>query len=190
MFIPMQKSKRAHDKLFVLAEKMLSSTFLRHAYINFFERATLEEFEMAGIKKEHNILHIGCGPLPNTIISLAKNIDASYVGIDRDKDAVKIARKIVKEYGLKNVMIEEGDALSYPVKDFDFIIISFGVEPKEKVFERLRKEMKKDAKIVYRKTWDFMDVIYGRKDFLPSGFKVVAFHNRRDFIKSYLLEKV
>jgi len=186
----MQKSKRLHDQLFIITEKILSSTLLRRAYINFFEKSILEEFEMVNIGSNDKILHVGCGALPNTLISLAKNIAAHYIGIDKDKEAVEIAKKIVAEYGLKNVEIEQGDALHYPFKEFDIIIISFGVEPKEKVFDRLKKETKEDVRIVFRKTWDFMDVIYGRKYFLPTGFKIVAFHNRRDFIKSYLLKKV
>ncbi len=182
-------SKKIHDKLFILIEKLLSSTFLKHAYIKFFERATLEEFEMVGINRNDKVIHIGCGALPNTLISLAKNIPANYVGIDRDRESVRIAKKIVERYKIKNVKIEEGDALNYPIQDFDLIIVSFGVEPKEKVFERIRKEAKKNAKIIYRKQWDFMDKIYGRKDFLPNGFKIISYHKRRDFIKSYLLVK-
>ncbi len=185
----MQKSKRLHDRMFIFAEKFLSTSVLRHAYIKFFEKATLEEFEMVGIGKEDRILHVGCGPLPNTLITLASYTKAEYVGIDRDREAVKIARNIVKEYGLNNVKIEIGDAAKYPFKEFDVIIISFGVEPKEIVFKRLKEETKKGVRVVFRKTWDFMDVIYGRKIEVPEGFKIVAHHNRRDLIKSYLLKK-
>ena len=186
----MQKSKRLHDYMFIVTEKILSSSILRHAYIKFFERATLEEFEMVEIGEEDKVLHVGCGPLPNTLVTLAKHIKAAYVGIDKDGEAVEIARKIVSEYGLKNVEIEEGDAAYYPLKDFDVIIISFGVEPKEIIFKRLMEETKKGVRVVFRKTWDFMDAIYGRKIEVPNGFKIVAHHNRRDLIKSYLLKKV
>jgi len=186
----MQKSKRLHDRMFIKMEKMLSSSFLRHAYINFFERATLEEFAMVEIERHNKVLHIGCGPLPNTLITLARNMPAEYVGIDIDEEAVKIARNVVKAYGLKNVSIEKGDATSYPLQNFDIIIISYGVEPKERVFYRLKNETKEKVKIVYRKQWDFMDALYGVKEIVPPGFKIKAFHKRRDLIKSYLLEKV
>ena len=186
----MQKSKRLHDRMFIKMEKILSSTILRRAYINFFERATLEEFEMVDIGEGDNVLHIGCGSLPNTLITLARNFPASYTGIDVDGEAVEIARDAVREYGLKNVEIERGDAISYPLKDFNIIIISYGVEPKEAVFRRLKNETKEDVRIVYRKQWDFMDAIYGVRETIPDGFKVKAFHKRRDMIKSYLLEKI
>jgi len=184
----MQKSKRVHDYLFIFLEKYLSSLPLKHAYIKFFEKATLEEFEIVDINENDTILHIGCGPLPNTLITLAQHFKANYTGIDKDKEAVKIARKIVKEYRL-NIKIEEGDAIDYPLQHFDIIIVSYGVEPKEKIFKRLRKETKENVRIILRKQWDFMDTIYGR-NIIPEGFKVIGYKKRRDFLKSYLLMKV
>lgn len=186
----MHSSKKMHDRMFIKIEKIFSSSFLRNAYIKFFERATMEEFEMVGIEESDRVIHIGCGPLPNTLISLARNIPARYTGIDIDEEAVEIARDMIKKYGIENVAIEKGDALSYPLNNFDVIIISYGVEPKEEVFKRLRDETKNDVRIVYRKQWDFMDFIYGVREIVPSGFRIKDFHKRRDMIKSYLLEKV
>jgi len=172
-----------------MVEKFLASTPLKHAYINFFEKATLEEFEMVGIKENNNILHAGCGSLPNTLISLARNFKANYFGIDIDPEAVEIAKKVVNEYKLDNVIIEEGDAFTYPLKNFDVIIVSFGLNAERKFFERLKNEAKNGVKIIYRKQWDFLNFIYGTKDEIPEGFKMMTYHKRRDFIKSYLLEK-
>ena len=185
----MQKSKKMHDKLFIVLERILSSSFLRHVYINFFEKATLEEFDKVEINENERIIHIGCGPLPNTLITLAKYRNAKYFGIDKDKKSTILARKVIEEYDLENIIIEEGDALDYSFENFDIIIISFGVEPKEVVFEKIRKETKKDVIIIFRKQWDFMDLVYGRKDFIPHGFKVLNYHHRRDMLKSYILQK-
>ncbi|MEM1513728.1 MAG: class I SAM-dependent methyltransferase [Candidatus Thermoplasmatota archaeon] len=181
------QTKKLHDHMFIFAEKLLSKFFSK-AYINFFERAIIEEFKMVGIKENDKLIHIGCGPLPNTLISLAKNIKAKYVGIDKDKEAVEIAKKIVEKYAL-DIKIEEGNALNYPINDFDIIVVSFGVEPRNQVFERIRKDCKKNARIVFRKQWDFLDAIFGKKD-LPDGFEVISQHKRRDFIKSYLLKPI
>lgn len=186
----MQKGKGMHDRLFIKMEKLFSASFLRHAYVKFFERATLEEFHMVDIQKNDAVLHIGCGPLPNTLISLARHSDATYVGIDRDPESVTIARRMVHEYHLNNVTIEHGDAMHYPLNIFDFIIISFGVEPKEEIFERMRHEMSDEALVIYRKQRGFMDALYGRRDFIPEGFEVVDAHHRRDMLTSYLLKKI
>jgi len=186
-----KKSKSFHDFALRTLEKILSANFFGRLYTKFFEKMTLDEFEMVEIKKEHKILHVGCGAVPNTLLILAGNMEAHFVGIDRDKKAVEKAREMVKKYGLdEKIKIEKGDAMLYPLSDFDVIIISLGVEPREKVFERIKNETRNDAKVVARKPWDFMDKIYGKKEFIPNGFKIVKTFNRQDFIKSMLLTKV
>lgn len=185
-----KKSKGMHDFLLRSMEKIFATNFFGKVYTKFFEKMTLDEFKMVNIKQKEKILHIGCGAVPNTLLILAKHFDAFFVGIDRDAKAVEKAREMVKKYGLENkIKIERGEAISYPVSNFDVIVISLGVEPKEEVFERIRSEMKGGARVVARKPWDFMDVIYGRKGFTPNGFKVINTFNRQDFIKSMLLER-
>lgn len=184
-FFNMTKSKRMHDKMFIMLERSMRR--FHRAYINLYEKMTLEEFEMVEIEGDERVLHIGCGPIPNTLIVLARNIPAHYTGIDRDKEAVKIARDVIREYNIDNIIVEYGDAMSYPLKEFDVIVASYGVEPAGEVFERIRRDARKDARIVYRKQWDFMNRIYGRSD-IPPGYEVIAEHKRRDMIKSYLLK--
>lgn len=185
-----KKSKSLHDLALRTLEKILSTNFLGRIYTKFFEKMTLDEFEMVGIEKNHKVLHVGCGAVPNTLLILAKNMDASFVGIDRDEKAVEMARKMVKSYGLeRKIKIEIGDALSYGFSEFDVIIISLGVEPRDKIFERIINETEDNAKIVARKPWDSMDRVYGRDEFVPRGFDVVKTFNRQDFIKSMLMVK-
>ncbi len=185
-----KKSKGFHDIMLRTLEKILSVVFFGKVYTKFFEKMTMAEFEMVDIKRSYRVLHVGCGAVPNTILILAKNVGASFVGIDRDKKAVERARDMVGRYGLgKKIHIDNGNAVSYPFSGFDVIIISLGVEPREKVFKRIRDESGDNTKIIARKPWDSMDKIYGKEEFVPIGFKVVKTFNRQDFIKSMLLVK-
>jgi len=185
-----KKSKGMHDFLLCTLEKFLATNFFGKIYTKFFEKITLDEFKMVNIKQGEKILHIGCGAVPNTLLILANHFDAFFVGIDRDKKAVKKAREMVEKWKLGNkIKIENGEAISYPISNFDVIVISLGVEPREKIFERIRNEMKEGAVIIARKPWDFMDIIYGRKEFIPNGFRIIKTFNRQDFIKSMLLER-
>ncbi len=184
-----KKSKGMHDVMLRTIEKFFATNMLGRVYTKFFEKMTLDEFQMVKIGEKEKILHIGCGAVPNTLLILATYFNASFVGIDKDKKAVKKAREMVKKYGLeKKIKIEKGEAISYPISTFDVIIISLGVEPREKVFERIRKEMKNGTRIIARKPWDFMDAIYGRKEFIPNGFKIIKTFHRSDFIRSMLLK--
>jgi hypothetical protein len=189
-FSSMRNPKQAHDRLFLLAETLLSSTWLRHVYVKFFDKATLEEFSEVAIVDTDQVVHIGCGPLPNSLISLARRYPATFVGIDRDARAVTLARKLVGEYGISNVTIHHGDALDCDVAQYDLIIVSYGVGSEEALFSRLGTGMARNARAVYRKQWNVMDLLYGRRFSLPEGFEEVAVHNRRDLIQSHLLKKI
>ncbi|KAA0002433.1 MAG: class I SAM-dependent methyltransferase [Thermoplasmata archaeon] len=138
-----KKSKSFHDLALRTLEKILSTNFFGRLYTKFFEKMTLDEFEMVEIKKGNKVLHVGCGAVPNTLLILAGNMEAHFVGIDRDKKAVEKARGMVKKYELdKKIKIEKGDAMTYPLSNFDVIIISLGVEPREKKRYLRELEMK------------------------------------------------
>ena len=183
-----RKSKNFHDVVLRGFEKAISATFIGTIYTAFFRQMTINEFQMACIRPDHRVLHVGCGSVPNTLLILAEALPALYVGIDRDSVAVDRAREMVQEYGLEQrVMIEEDDALTVDYSSFDLIILSLGVEPREAILAAMRESMQSDAKIVARKPWDFMDRLYGRKEFIPLGFRIVGVFHRPDFIKSMLL---
>ena len=184
-------SKNFHDVVLRGFEKAISATFVGTIYTAFFRQMTIKELQMACIQPEYRILHVGCGSVPNTLLILAEALPASYVGIDRDGVAVGRARNMVQQYGLEQrVTIEEDDALAVDYSSFDLIILSLGVEPREAILAAMCESMKSDAKIVTRKPWDFMDRLYGRKEFIPQGFCIVDVFHRPDFIKSMLLVPV
>lgn len=183
------KSKSVHDLLLRSFEKVVATTVLGTLYTRFFEKMTLEEFSMVDIRPHHRVLHIGCGGVPNTLLILGRHVEASYVGIDRDPEAVWRARAMVERRGLAHrITVEQGDALTYPLNGFDLIVVSLGVEPRKEVFARIGEEAPQAA-VIARKPWDFMDRIYGREEGIPRGFEVVDVFHRQDFIKSMLLKK-
>jgi len=183
-----RKSKSLHDVTLRMLEKAIAATFIGDVYTAFFRRMTVSEFRMADIQPGHRVLHAGCGSVPNTLLILAEAMEASYMGIDRDAEAVARARGMIRRYGLEQkVTIEKRDALAMDYDGFDLVILSLGVEPRETILAAIRGSMRSDGKIVARKPWDFMDRLYGRKEFTPHGFRVVETFHRPDFIKSLLL---
>lgn len=183
-----RKSKSFHDVALRTFEKTIADTCIGRVYTAFFRQMTVREFRMADIQPEYRVLHVGCGSVPNTLLILAEATTASYVGIDRDTTAVVTARKMVRRYGLgQQITIEERDALAVNYDGFDLVILSLGVEPREAILAAIHDGMNPDAKVVARKPWDFMDRLYGRKEFIPRRFRIVETFHRPDFIKSLLL---
>ncbi len=183
-----RKSKSLHDVALRTLEKAIAATFIGDVYTAFFRQMTISEFQMATIQPGHRVLHVGCGSVPNTLLILAKATRASYLGIDRDAGAVASAREMTRRYDLeKQVTIQERDALAMEYGGFDLIVLSLGVEPRKAILAAIHDGMHPDAHVVARKPWDFMDRLYGRKEFVPHGFRVVDTFHRPDFIKSLLL---
>ncbi|DAC73132.1 MAG TPA: hypothetical protein DSN98_01625 [Thermoplasmata archaeon] len=109
------------------------------------------EYESVGISENSKILHIGCGPYPLTVIELASLGKVKIVGIDKDPDAVRQARDVLKKKGLeKKVNIYEGDGSSYPVKPFDVIIVSTCSYPKASILEHIFTTAKPNTIIIVR----------------------------------------
>jgi protein-L-isoaspartate O-methyltransferase len=126
------------EKLGDLYEKTISDSYVR-------------ESELFDISDSKNILHIGCGAYPITTITLAKFNGGNIVGIDKNPKAVEKAVEIVKTKGIENrVKIERGDGISYPVENFDAIIVSSCSIPKSKILEHLFTSAKPSCKIIIR----------------------------------------
>lgn len=182
--------KGIHDKIIFNLELILErSKFLSNLYTKFFTKMTLEEFSMAGIDplKNANVLVIGCGPVPHTLIILGKNTRWNIKGIDKDINAVERARNMIRENNLEDrVRVENEEGLNVDLKEYELIVIAYGVEPKEKVLERVLNEKPSNAKVIYRTTWEIFDIIYGKEN-LPRGAFVKSLYYRPDFVKSLLV---
>ena len=113
------------ERLGALYEKVLSKTYKK-------------EGNKLGIYDAENILHIGCGSYPVTAITLAELNGGKIVGIDRNKKAIEPAIEVIKNKNLEDrIKIEHGDGTSYPLDNFDTIIISGCSVPKLKVLKHI-----------------------------------------------------
>ena len=126
------------------------------------ERLVTAEIKGASLTEKDRILHIGCGSIPYTATIVARKVGASITAVDNDSMVVRNASNYLlnREFG-DMVKIEEGDALDYPVSDFDVIIVSLGVMPRDLVLRQLQLQLKNGTRIICRspagilaKIWD------------------------------------
>lgn len=177
-----------HNVLIGLFEKLLcKSNLLSKLYIAFFKKMTIKEFSMAPIPEDAKVMIIGCGSLPHTMIILGLEKKWRLTGVDIDKDAVNKAKSLVKKYKLKGeIEIIQENGLTVDLSDYDLIVVSFDVKSKEKMLERLLKDMDEKTFILYRTTWESLELIYG-KDIITKKAAIEKTFYRSDFIKSLLL---
>ena len=109
------------------------------------------EIILADISKNDKVLHIGCGPIPATSILLTKKSGVQVIGIDKNLRSVNQARLCVSKTDVSDkIKITHGDARSYPIGDYDIIIISQGIKPIKEILEHISKSMKNDAHVIFR----------------------------------------
>lgn len=178
-----------HNKLLRIAEKILSrSNFLTELYINLQEGTIREEFSHFR-EDEVNLLVIGCGSIPNTIISLARWRKWNITGIDRDETAIRNALRIIERYKLRNVRIEKVDGIDVSLKGYDIIVVALGIEPKRKVLERIARDADKGTYILCR-TAGLFSRIFGRENFDDiKGLRLVKRYRRKDGTEAIIFLK-
>lgn len=111
----------------------------------------LKEIKMAKLTSKDKVLHLGCGIFPTASIIIAEETNASVIGIDNNKIALKFAKKVIKRKKLSNlIQIEFGEGTDYDVSCFDVIFIAINVWPIDKVLKHLASQVKKDVRIICR----------------------------------------
>jgi len=120
----------------------------------------LSEYKSLGISQGKKILHIGCGPYPLTEVSLAQQFDAQVVGIDKNKNIIKMAQEVVNNNFLQDkISIKYANGIDYSMENFDVIIISSCAFPKNKILENIIHHAKKGCIIILRELDIAMDDI-------------------------------
>ena len=178
-----------HNKLLRFVEKIFSkSNFLTEFYIDIQERTVLEEFSQFDLDINSKVLIMGCGSIPNTVRSLARNKKWEIVSIDRDEIAVRNAEKIIDRYGLKNVIVKKADGMEVDLKGYNLIVVALGIEPKSRVLERISKDADSGTYILCRTAGAFSK-IFGKENLEVNGLKMIKRYRRKDGTESIVFVK-
>jgi len=125
--------------------------FALHYYDNSIGSEYRREYQKYQINNNDNILHIGCGIFPLTEITLARQTNATIVGIDKNKRIIQKALSSVQHYGLENqIRIKHGVGEKFPLSSFSVIIISSCASPKKSILNHIINQMNPGAKIIIR----------------------------------------
>lgn len=187
------KLKKLNDLSFVLIEKILFKfQKFHHFYLDFYNEMTENEIKLANISKDDNILHIGSGPMPATLILLARKTKAKVTGIDNNINSVNQSKILLSKYDFSDrVKIIYADARKFPIKDFNIILISQGIKPRNEILEYISKSINSDTKIIFRTT-SLINGELGDEDmFLKDIFFInsIVSHKENGLLISILLNK-
>jgi precorrin-6B methylase 2 len=178
---------------FITSEKIFSKlNKLLPTYIHYYQELIQTEIELAQLTKAYKILDIGSGSIPASCILLAKGTTAAVTGIDKDLESVKRSKKIISRLNLEGrVEIIYANAMEFPMNDFDIIIIANGIQPYNDLLERVAKNMRDDATVVFRTFSHHYEELAPKDYFLKKIFRVgrKTFHKKSGSLVSILLYK-
>jgi len=146
--------------------------FLGKIYLALCRGLVEKEIKEAAITFHDRVLHIGCGSFPYTALIISANTKSRVTAIDNDPLAVENALQYIKNKGEGGVeKIQHREGLNFPILDFDVILVSTGVVPKQVVLKNIYESMKMGARLIYRNPNGFMGRLFNKE--------VVLFNNAR-----------
>ncbi len=120
-------------------------------YPNYLELARME-CTGAKLNLGENIVFIGSGPLPLSLILLCRLYDVNAIGIEINPQFVSISRELIDRLGLVDrIRIIEGNHFSFP-QDNKCKLVMIGAEalPKDEIFNHLANILPGNTIVSYR----------------------------------------
>lgn len=193
MKIDVSSFKKVIDYMFKIVEKIIIKLKkLLPSYIKYYVDIIDKEINIAKISSSTRVVHIGCGPIPSTSILIAKKTGANIIGVDKNPRTVEKARSCLHELGYANkIQIKQAEASNFPIENFDVILISHGIEPRDKFLKYVSKSMKEDAIVVFRTFSSDLGELIESDAFLKDIFKIdkIASHRKHGSVISVTLLK-
>ncbi len=154
-----------------------------------------EEFELLNKKSPDNILIVGSGPFPETLIESAKIFTHShFFGLDVDEEAVLLSQKILGIY-YKNmaekISIVHADASRFNYSNMDVVFLANGLIGKSRVLKQIHETAPDNVSILVRNPIGSGILLYEdvMKDISHMCFRVEKSIQASSLSKTYLLRK-
>ncbi len=120
-------------------------------YLNYLKLARME-YQGANLKPGNQVVFLGSGPMPLTLISFCKQFSIKGVGIEQIPEYVELSRKILEILELTgSISIVQGNHFSLSLKEeYQLVMVGADAYPKDEIFTYLAKKLSIGAKLSYR----------------------------------------
>ncbi len=155
-------------------------------YHKLYRRVLQREVELAGITERDVVLNIGCGAAPFTALHVVQMTGAKVIALDKDPEAVAMARDFLKKHGLdENIDIRHGDGSPEELPFFTVAMIALHVLEKEKMLQNLQAQGPPGARLVFRQPVKAYRQEYGYfRDDIPPDRRIAQ--DMKTFQESFL----
>ncbi len=110
------------------------------------------EGKAAGLERGERVVMLGCGPLPITLIVMARTFGVKGLGIERDRGWASLAQRVLEKLGLsREIEVAAGDHKLLPsLGNYKLVVIAALAEPKQEIFDLLASSIPRGAFISCR----------------------------------------
>jgi len=113
--------------------------------------ANINELSMVDMEDVKNIVLVGSGPMPHTLIFMNENTKVDHIlGIDNNPEAVYISSEILKVLDLPKIQVSREDGIKFDYSNYDLVFVSDFVSPKSKIIDKIFETSKKSVQIIAR----------------------------------------
>lgn len=113
---------------------------------------------------EKRIAFIGCGPVPMSLIFMARLYETRSLGLDTSDDSVLTAKAVIEALGLQDLVeIVKGDDTSLENLSWDAVLVAALAEPKARIFQNLQRVLSgqnRTIPVIYRTYTGMRAVLY------------------------------
>lgn len=131
---------------------------LRDEYVDLYRRLVNAENSLCKPDRGTKVCHVGCGPMPLTLLMWSKYTGCSITGLDISASAIAAAQDVLREritldstsYDLSRIELKVVAGEEFDYSEFDVILISSTVSPKESVRAKIAATASSTVIIVER----------------------------------------
>ena len=139
-------------------EKRVASEFINSDLplmsFSFYQNAYRRVSDLEKYLNAKNLLMIGMGPVPMTLIYASQNgLAEKSLGIDMDPEAVELAKQLNSKLKLNNIFFDYTDGRDFSYSGFDSVFIANLVVGKAEILQKLARELPNGTSVVLRDPW-------------------------------------
>lgn len=130
-------------------------------FYNRYKGLIKNENQLVKFTSEQNVVFIGGGPLPLTLILFNKLYGSKCVSVEIQPEVAELSRQVLQKLGLNSeIEVVVGDETS--VKDIDYTVVMVAAlaEPKERVFTNLWEMVDTRTPVLYRTYTGMRAILY------------------------------
>jgi len=127
-------------------------TLRRFLFLPNYLQLARTEYDGAGLSGGGRVAFLGSGPLPLSLIVLAKTYAIEGIGIEQVPQYAQLSQRVVERLGLApRVRILSGNHFSFPLaEDCRLTMVAAAAEPKDEIFRHLAEVLPPQAAVSYR----------------------------------------